>query len=31
VASGQPANASLNMLFFNLRYTLPGSAPTLGK
>jgi len=30
VASGQPANASLNMLFFNLRYTLPGSAPTIG-
>jgi len=31
VASGGPANASLNMVFFNLRYTLPGSAPTLGK
>ncbi|MGB9487584.1 MAG: hypothetical protein WCD04_15910 [Terriglobia bacterium] len=31
VASGQPANASINMLFFNLRYSLPGSAPTLGK
>ena len=31
VASGQPANANLNMVFFNLRYTLPGSAPTLGK
>ncbi len=31
VASGQPANANLNMMFFNLRYTLPGSAPTLGK
>ena len=30
VASGQPANASLNMFFFNLRYTLPGSAPTIG-
>jgi hypothetical protein len=30
VASGQPTNASLNMLFFDLRYTLPGSAPTLG-
>jgi len=30
-ASGQPAKASLNMLFFNLRYTLPNSAPTLGK
>ena len=31
VASGQPANANINMLFFNLRYSLPGSAPTLGK
>jgi hypothetical protein len=31
VAAGQPANASLNMVFFNLRYTLPGSAPTLGR
>jgi hypothetical protein len=31
VASGEPANASLNMLFFDLRYTLPGSAPTLGR
>jgi hypothetical protein len=31
VASGAPANANINMLFFNLRYTLPGSAPTLGK
>jgi hypothetical protein len=30
VATGTPADASLNMLFFNLRYTLPGSAPTLG-
>jgi hypothetical protein len=30
VAAGAPANASINMLFFNLRYTLPGSAPTLG-
>ena len=29
--AGNPSNASLNMLFFNLRYTLPGSAPTLGK
>lgn len=29
VASGQPNNASLNMVFFNLRYSLPGSAPTL--
>jgi hypothetical protein len=31
VAPTSPANASINMLFFNLRYTLPGSAPTLGK
>jgi hypothetical protein len=31
VATGQPANASLNMVFFDLRYTLPGSAPTLGR
>ncbi len=31
VAAGQPANASLNMVFLNLRYTLPGSAPTLGR
>ena len=30
VASGQPLNASLNMVFFNLRYNLPGSAPTIG-
>ncbi len=29
VATGQPLNASINMVFFNLRYTLPGSAPTL--
>ena len=31
VVPGQPLNASLNMVFFNLRYTLPGSAPTLGR
>ncbi len=31
VASGAPANASISMLFFNLRYSLPGSAPTMGK
>ena len=31
VASGQPKNAHLGMAFVNLRYTLPGSAPTLGK
>jgi hypothetical protein len=30
VATGQPANASLNEVFVDLRYTLPGSAPTLG-
>jgi hypothetical protein len=29
-ATHQPANANNNMVFFNLRYTLPGSAPTLG-
>ena len=31
IATGQPEDAHLNMIFFNLRYTLPGSAPTLGK
>jgi hypothetical protein len=31
VASGAPRDASLNLLFFDLRYTLPGSAPTLGR
>jgi len=31
VATGQPANATMNLLFFDLRYTLPGSAPTLGR
>lgn len=30
VPTGQPANANLNMVFVDLRYTLPGSAPTLG-
>jgi hypothetical protein len=29
VASGAPRDALLNMVFLNLRYTLPGSAPTL--
>jgi hypothetical protein len=29
VASGQPEDAHLNMLFLNLRYTLPGSAPAM--
>jgi hypothetical protein len=28
---GTPANANINILFFNLRYSLPGSAPTMGK
>ena len=31
VATGKPNDANMNMVFFNLRYTLPGSAPTLGK
>jgi len=31
VATGQPANATMNLVFFDLRYTLPGSAPTLGR
>ena len=31
VATGQPKNALLNMVFVDLRYTLPGSAPTIGK
>jgi hypothetical protein len=29
VAAGNPSNANLNVVFVNLRYTLPGSAPTL--
>jgi hypothetical protein len=29
VALGQPKNANLNMVFLNLRYTLPGSAPAI--
>ncbi|HUL78302.1 MAG TPA: hypothetical protein VL691_13645, partial [Vicinamibacteria bacterium] len=29
VAAGAPANAKMDMLFFNLRYTLPGSAPAV--
>jgi hypothetical protein len=28
---GVAPNANVNMLFFNLRYTLPGSAPTMGR
>ena len=31
VATGQPANANLNEVFLDLRYTLPGSAPTIGR
>jgi hypothetical protein len=31
VAPSQPINATLNELFVDLRYTLPGSAPTLGR
>ena len=30
-AVGMPKNAIDNMVFLNLRYTLPGSAPTIGK
>lgn len=29
-AAGAPTNAHLNMGFFDVRYTLPGSAPTIG-
>ncbi len=28
--NGSPSDASVNMVFLDLRYTLPGSAPTLG-
>jgi hypothetical protein len=31
VTGTAPSNASLSMGFFDLRYTLPGSAPTMGK
>ncbi len=31
VAVGAPSNAHADMGFVNLRYTLPGSAPTMGK
>jgi TolA-binding protein len=31
VVPGQPNEANLNLVFLDLRYTLPGSAPTLGK
>jgi hypothetical protein len=30
-ATLNPSDAHINMVFLNLRYTLPGSAPTLGK
>ncbi len=30
VAPGAPKNAKQNAVWFNLRYTLPGSAPTIG-
>jgi hypothetical protein len=30
-ATLNPSDAHVNMVFLNLRYTLPGSAPTLGK
>ena len=29
VATGQPSNANVNMVFWNLRYLLPGIPPTL--
>ena len=29
VAAGQPKNARLNMVFLNLRYTLPGAPPAI--
>jgi len=31
VPSGAPKNTHQNAVWFNLRYVLPGSAPTLGK
>ncbi len=31
VAAGQPRTGHASMVFLDLRYTLPGSAPTLGK
>ena len=31
VATGSPKNAHQSQIYLNLRYTLPGSAPTLGK
>jgi hypothetical protein len=29
IAAAAPRNANLNMVFLNLRYTLPGSAPAI--
>ena len=29
VAAGKPANANMNKVYVNLRYTLPGSAPAM--
>lgn len=31
VATGAPKNTHDNTIYFNVRYTLPGSAPTMGK
>jgi hypothetical protein len=31
VPAGVAPDAAINMVFFNLRYSLPGSAPTMGK
>lgn len=31
IATGQPEDAHLSMVFLNLRYTLPGSAPSMKK
>ena len=31
VAAGAPKNAHDNTIYFNIRYSLPGSAPTMGK
>jgi hypothetical protein len=31
IANGQPEDAHLNMVFLNLRYTLPGGAPSTSK
>jgi hypothetical protein len=31
VAAGAPKSAHNNTIYFNLRYTMPGSAPSMGK